>query len=191
MSELMESLTVWLQQNVDTGARKALTLAQGRQQTGGCHTCGDSEAVLWITYLNEHGTLYNIAERVPYARLIRDLEEIARTPIRKAWLADLVAAIPTLAERSDMIYRVTAEVLRFPGRDGVEKIVHTGAVLDYVPEVSLPWLIKDGLIKVICNSNDGCSCTCEWCRLAALTEDDRYWLKAMGWSNPFDIGVEQ
>jgi hypothetical protein len=186
----MEVLAVWLRENVDPKAAIAYTLAEGTKETGGCHTCYETIKVVWITYADETGKMYNIARATNYATLIKDLEKIAYTEDRREaralLLRDLTAAIIALPGRTDMVYEVLAEFLRFPGRDGVECVVHRGSIVEYLPAVSIPWLIKDGLVKPMC-TNATESCVCEWCRLAALTDEDREWLAFYGWHNPFEV----
>lgn len=187
----LEVLTIWLRENVDPKAAKAMTLAEGTKQTGFCHTCADTIKVVWITYIDESGTPRNIARATTYATLIKELEKIAfiedRREARAVLLRDLTAAIGELPGRTDMVYEVLAEFLRFPGRDGVECVVQRGSIVEYLPAVSIPWLIKDGLVKPLCMNAETETCTCEWCRLAALTEEDREWLAFYGWHNPFEV----
>jgi hypothetical protein len=150
----------------------------------------DTIKVVWITYADEAGAMHNVAEPVEYATMIRDLEKIAyreeHREARECLRKDLTLAIADLPGRTDVVYEVLAEFLRFPDQDGVERVVHRGSIVDYLPAVSIPWLVKDGLVRPKCLAPDAESCTCEWCRLAALTEEDREYLEQYGWKNPFE-----
>jgi hypothetical protein len=171
-------------------ARRVLAVVQDEETTGGCHTCYETHAVLRITYIDDVGETHTVTRWTEYAQLIKDLEQLAKIEERRRPRLELMrsmkVAIAEMPERSDMVFKVLTG-LDYPGPDGENRRSEAGDVVKYLPPESIEWLIKDGHVQPLCTTGEsGDECPCEWCRVAALTEDDQEWLSLYGWANPFN-----
>lgn len=176
MTEFTEMLTLWARYNIDAGVREVHAVVADTRNTGGCHTCADTEAVVHVSYTTNYGELRTKTIVADYPHLIRTLG-------RWAALRDAMTELPG---RTDMVWKILSEFLTYPNEDGIEVKAVKGDIVGYLPRVSLPWLIQQGHVTPLCASGmDDEDCDCRWHRLGALTGDDRRWLKQFGWDNPF------
>jgi hypothetical protein len=200
--EFLDMVALWMRRSDNRHVRRngqrgrlrsvqrVLAVVQDEETTGGCHTCYETEAVLRITYLDDAGATHTVTEWVAYAQLIKDLEQLARTEERRRprleMMRTMTAAIAEMPGRSDVVFEVL-NGLDYPGPDGENVRSEAGDIVTYLPPASTTWLIKEGHVRPLCTTGQsGEDCGCKWCRVAALTEEDREWLSLYGWANPFN-----
>jgi hypothetical protein len=174
--------------------QRVLAVVQDEETTGGCHTCYETHAVLRITYIDDTGETHTVTRWVAYAQLIKDLEQLAQIEERRQprleMMRTMTAAIAEMPGRSDVVFEVLVG-MDYPGPDGENVRSEAGDIVTYLPPTSTSWLIKEGHVRPLCTTGQsGEDCNCKWCRVAALTEEDREWLSLYGWANPFLKAVE-
>lgn len=104
---------------------------------------------------------------------------------RLEMMRTMKAAIAEIPGRSDMVFEVLVG-MDYPGPEGENVRSEAGDIVTYLPPTSTTWLIKEGHVRPLCTTGQsGEDCGCKWCRMAALTEEDREWLSLYGWANPF------
>lgn len=193
--EFLDVVTLWLRRTGEPYARRVLSVVQDNEISGGCYTCWETCAVLRITFIDADEETHAVTRRTVFADLVKQLEQLAQHEARRRPRLDMLrtmkSAIREMPGRSDMVYRVL-KGMDYPGPDGQECRAEVGDIVTYLPPGSIEHLVRDGRVKPLCTSGmSGEDCACDWCRLAALTRDDKEWLSLYGWKNPFEREAAQ
>lgn len=190
-NEFYTTVAKWLGQVGHRDVKRVYLVQEITKQLGGCETCWEEVKYLRIGYYDNsrlYGRMITVDKRVAYADFIRDLEKIAyneeRRQPRMRMHADLRTAIKTMPGRGEMVFK-TLTKLRYKDADGVEHRVEPDTILTYLPPTSVEWLVKEGHVQPLCTSETSEDCSCDWCQLSVLTEQDQEWLGLYGWKNPF------